>query len=107
MVACMLPQWIITLGARTPFRSGAGKIGKFEDRDYRTIEKIVRKDRGFSGCTIVRADGYYRGEREDTVQIIILEANYEKIRACAQQLRRTFRQSSVLIVCSGAGEFLA
>ena len=103
----MLPQWIITLGARTPVRSDAGKVGRFETQDYRMIEKIVREQSGFEGCTIVRAHGYFQGKGEDTVQIIILEANYERIRACAQLLRTTFRQRSVMVVCAGAGEFLA
>lgn len=102
----MLAQWIITLGSRTPVRTDASRVGKFEEQDYRLIEKIVREDSGFSGCTIVRAKGYFQGKAEDTVQIIVLEANYEKIKACAQLLRETFRQESVMVVCAGVGEFL-
>src|SRR5437588_2803 len=102
----MLPQYIITLGARTVSGNGSGKAGKFEERDYRMIEKIVRVDHAFQGCTIIRAQGFYQEEEEDTVQIIILAENYEKIKACAQELRTTFRQQSVLIVSAGVGEFL-
>jgi hypothetical protein len=102
----MLPQYIITLGARTVCRSGAGRAGKFEEADYRTMEKIVRDEHGFEGCTIIRAQGFYKGEREDTAQIIILAENYEKIKACAQELRNRFGQHSVLIISAGVGEFL-
>ncbi len=102
----MLPQYIITLGARTKFRKIAGKTGRFEEEDYRTIETIVRKERGFPGCTIIRAQGFYKGQKEDTVQIIILTADYGKIVACAQQLRRTFRQQQVLLVLAGVGEII-
>lgn len=94
------------LGARTDYGTGAAKIGKFEDKDYDTIEKIVREEHGFQGCTIIRGKGFYQGREEDTVQVIILEANYEKVKACAQQLRGTFRQQSVLVVSGGVGEFL-
>ncbi len=103
----MLPQYIIILGARSPARTGSGQIGKFEERDYRTIERIVREDHGFEGCTIIRARGSYRGQEEDTAQIIILAENYEKIKACAQELRTTFGQQSVLVISAGVGEFLA
>jgi hypothetical protein len=102
----VLPQYIITLGARTAARSASGKAGKFEEADYGMIEKIVRQKHGFTGCTIIRAKGFYHANDEDTVQIIILAENYEKIKACAQELRSTFRQESVLIVSSGVGEFL-
>jgi hypothetical protein len=102
----MLPQYIITLGARTNFGSGSGKVGKFEESDYWTIEKIVREKHGFQGCTIIRAQGFYQEQEEDTVQIIILEENYEKIKFCAQELRSTFGQESVLVVSAGVGEFL-
>jgi len=102
----MLPQYIITLGAHTEFRTHAGKSGKFEAADYKIIEKIVRKVHGFQGCTIIRAQGFYEGREEDTVQITILEKDYAKIVACAQQLRETFRQNEVLVVSGGVGEFL-
>lgn len=103
----MLPQYIITLGARSACRSDSAKAGKFEEEDYRTIERIVREGHRFEGCTIIRGNGFYRGQQEDTVQIIILEENYEKIRACAQELRSTFRQDSVLVISAGVGEFLS
>jgi hypothetical protein len=102
----MLPQFIITLGARSASGSGSGKAGKFDEKDYATIEQIVREAHGFQGCTIIRAKGFYQGNQEDTVQIIILAENYEKIKACAQELRSTFHQQSVLVVSTGVGEFL-
>lgn len=107
IMAPMLPQYVITLGARTEFRTAAGSAGKFEDDDYRTIERIVREEHGFEGGTIIRARGFYGGQEEDTVQIILLEKNYEKVQACAQELRAAFGQQSVLVICSGVGEFLA
>ncbi len=102
----MLPQYIIILGARSASGSGSGKVGRFEERDYRTMEKIVRQDHGFEGCTIIRARGFYLEQEEDTAQIIVLAENYERIKACAQDLRTTFRQQSVLVISSGVGEFL-
>jgi uncharacterized membrane-anchored protein YitT (DUF2179 family) len=80
----MLPQYIITLGARSPVRTDAGNVGHFDDRDYQTIEKIVREEHGFEGCTVIRAKGFYQGQEEDTVQIILLEEDYQKVKACAQ-----------------------
>lgn len=70
------------------------------------MEDIVRKEHGFLGCTIVRGKGFYEGRGEDTVQIIILDSNYEKVKECAQKLRQVFRQESVLVVGGGVGEFL-
>jgi len=102
----MLPQYIIILGARSASASGSGKAGKFDESDYRMIEKIVREEHGFEGCTMIRAKGFYQQHEEDTVQIIVLAENYEKIKACAQQLRSRFRQESVLVVSAGVGEFL-
>lgn len=102
----MLPQYIITLGARSAGRSESGRAGHFEEKDYALIEKIVREEHGFQGCTIIRAKGFYLANEEDTVQIIILAENYEKIKACAQQLRTVFRQESVLVISAGVGEFL-
>ena len=102
----MLPQYIIILGARSASGSGSGKAGKFKESDYRMIEKIVRKQHGFEGCTMIRAKGFYQQQEEDTVQIIVLTENYEKIKACAQQLRSTFGQESVLVISAGVGEFL-
>ena len=102
----MLPQYIIILGARSALTSDSAKAGKFEEEDYRKIETIVRAGHNFEGCTIIRGNGFYCGQQEDTVQIIILEENYEKIRACAQELRKTFQQNSVLVVSAGVGEFL-
>ena len=43
----MLPQYVITLGARTKGGRVAGKIGKFDEDAYKTMENIVRKERGF------------------------------------------------------------
>jgi len=102
----MLPQYIIVLGARSASGSGSGKAGKFNESDYQMIEKIVRKEHGFEGCTMIRAKGFYQQQEEDTVQIIVLAENYEKIKACAQQLRSQFRQESVLVISAGVGEFL-
>jgi len=102
----MLPQYIIMLGARTSRGAAPGKAGKFVERDYQAIEKIVRQEHGFQGCTIVRAKGFFKGSEEDMVQIVILEENYQKIRSCAQQLRVRFRQKTVLVVSAGVGEFL-
>jgi len=102
----MLPQYIIILGARSASASGSGKAGKFDESDYRMIEKIVREEHGFEGCTMIRAKGFYQQHEEDTVQIIVLAENYEKIKDCAQQLRSRFRQDSVLVVSAGVGEFL-
>ncbi|HLH56439.1 MAG TPA: hypothetical protein VKY92_22820 [Verrucomicrobiae bacterium] len=103
----MLPQYLIILGARSALRSDAAKAGRFESEDYANIERIVRERHGFEGCTIIRANGFYQGQQEDTVQIVILEENYQKIRDCAQELRKAFKQNSVLVVSAGVGEFLS
>lgn len=102
----MLPQYVITLGARTAFRVGTKKNGKFDESDYKKMERIVRVQSGFEGCTIIRARGIYQGKGEDTVQIVILEADYGRIKECAEKLRKTFGQRSVLVASSGMGEFL-
>lgn len=102
----MLPQYIIMLGSRATSGSRPSNARRFEENDYRVMEKIVREVHGFEGCTIIRARGLYRGHREDTAQIIILADNYDRIKACARELRRTFRQQSVLVISAGVGEFL-
>lgn len=102
----MTPQHVITLGARTPNRTPENAVGIFSDTDYATIEKVVRKEHGFQGCTIIRACGFYQGQKEDTVQIIILASDSESVKKCARELLGTFRQRSVLYTCTGTGEFL-
>jgi hypothetical protein len=102
----MLPQYIILLGARSDAKAGAAVAGRFEENDYRTMERIIREEHGFSGCTIIRAKGFFQGQEEDTVQIIVLAENYDKIKLCAQELRARFRQQSVLVISAGVGEFL-
>ena len=102
----MLPQYIIILGDRAAGRGVSGVAGRFNEGDYKEIERIMREEHGFEGCTIIRAKGFYQGQEEDTVQIIILADNYERIKACAQELRSSFRQQSVLVISAGVGEFL-
>jgi hypothetical protein len=102
----MQPLFVITLGARTPFRTRAGAAGMFTTADLTTIEKIVRKERGFQGFSIAKQTGFWNGNPEDSVEIKIICDDLSKIKACAQQLRGTFRQESILVTAQGCGTFL-
>jgi len=102
----MLNQYIITLGARSAGRDGHGAVGVFTQEDYRLMEKIIRKDRRFPGCTIIRCKGFWKGKDEDAVQVLIVSDDYKKVKGLANQLRKTFRQESALLVSAGTGEFL-
>jgi hypothetical protein len=101
----MLPQYIITLGARAIGRGPDAAAGIFNNDDYQSIENIVR-DHGFPGSTIIRCKGSWEGKPEDSVQIIILEKSYDKVEACARQLINHFGQVSVLVSLVGVGELL-
>jgi hypothetical protein len=100
------PLYTIVLGApglsRTETRSG----GVFTNEDLARIEKIVREERGFDGFSIAKLTGFWMGRPEECVEIKILTDDLSTVKACAQHLRATFQQESVLVTCQGTGMFL-
>jgi len=104
----MQTQYVITLGAHSssPTAKASWKLGKFDDVDYQKIIKILRL-RGFPGNTILKGSGLWHGREEDCVQIIILANDYTKVRACANQLRGTFKQHAIMLTIAGVGEFIS
>jgi hypothetical protein len=102
----MEPLYTIVLGARTKHRTKTGREGIFTDDDLATIEKIVRDERKFEGFSLAKLTGFWKGKSEDTIEIKVLCKDLGKVEACAQQLRRTFRQDAVLVTCQGTGMFL-
>lgn len=103
----MQTQYIITLGAHSkdPTAKDMWKAGKFDETDYGNIKKILRL-RGFPGSTILKGTGFWHGKEEDSVQIIILADDYSKVRACANQLRGSFKQQEIMLTIAGVGELL-
>ena len=66
-----------------------------EDKDAKWIENLLSV--GFDGFTIVRAGGFWKGQREESLEIIIYTDNTELIRAIAQQIKHHNKQEAVLI----------
>ena len=104
----MQTQYVLTLGAHSkdPTAKASWKAGKFDQKDYDNINKIVRL-RGFPGSTILKGTGFWQGHEEDSVQIIILADDYAKVKACAHQLRGSFKQQAIMLAIVGVGEVLS
>lgn len=104
----MKTQYVITLGAHStdPAAKDCWKAGKFDEKDYTNINKIVRL-RGFSGSTVLKGTGFWNGREEDSVQVIILADDYAKVKACANQLRGSFKQQAIMLAIVGVGEIVS
>jgi len=103
----MKTQYVITLGAHSSAADAKAcwKAAKFDGKDYETINKIVRL-RGFTGSTVLKGTGFWNGREEDSVQIIILAEDYSKVKACANQLRGSFKQQAIMVAITGVGELI-
>lgn len=67
-----------------------------EDKDAKWIENLLSIV--FDGFTIVKADGFWKGIKEKSLEIIIYTDNTELIRAIAEQIKHHNNQEAVLIV---------
>lgn len=56
----------------------------------------------FASFTVSTAEGYFRGQREDTLVFQVATLEPEKIKALAAQLAAVFDQDGVGIVCPSA-----
>lgn len=69
-----------------------------EDKSAKWIENLLSV--GFDGYTIIKADGYWKGTREKSLEIIIYTGNTELIRAIAQQIKHHNKQEAVMITAT-------
>ena len=103
----MQPLYTIVLGAPGLSRTRTRIPGVFAHKDLERIEKIVREERGFQGFSIAKLTGFWMGRPEECVEIKILTDDLSRVKACAQHLRATFKQESVMVTCQGTGTFLS
>ena len=102
----MQPLYTIILGAPGPNAARPATGGVFTHDDLVRIENIVREDTGLHGFSLSKLNGFWMGQPEECVEIKILTDDLSKVKACAQHLRQTFRQESVLVTVQGTGTFL-
>ena len=102
----MQPLYTIVLGAPTSPRTDSATGGVFGNEDLQNIEKIIREERGFHSFSMAKLTGFWMGKPEECVEIKILTDDLSKVKACAQHLRATLKQESVLVTCQGTGTFL-
>jgi hypothetical protein len=71
--------------------------------DYKKIEEIVSKTS--KNYTLIRAQGYWQGQLEDTAVIVLALTNDERavdrIQKCCGELLREFKQYAVMCQLSG------
>jgi hypothetical protein len=67
-----------------------------EDKNKREILRLT--GRRFESFTVQPTTGYYRGKRERSIVLEIVDAQPRQINALAEQLRRMNGQKSVLIL---------
>jgi len=103
----MKTQYIITLGSRSNVSNAkpGWRAGRFDETDYANINTIVRNS-GFPGSTVTRCKGFWNGQEEDSVQIVILADDRKKVDGCAHELRGSFQQQAVMLSVAGTGEIL-
>ena len=56
----------------------------------------------FASFTVSKAEGYYRGQREDSLVFHVATQELEKVKDLAAQLAAVFGQDGVGIVCPSA-----
>lgn len=96
----MKPLYSIVVVAWSPTRGRRGAPGKFSLKDLKAIEQVVREEKGFDGFSIAKLTGFWMCAPEECVDPHP-ERRYGRIKACAEQLRTTFRQESVLLTRQG------
>jgi hypothetical protein len=103
----MKPLYSIVLAIRSSSRNKKDKASAFSGKDMRTIERIVRTEKGFDGFSMAKLTGFWMGSVEECVEIRILSGRARKVKDCAQKLRRAFKQDSVLLTRQGTGTFVS
>ena len=66
-----------------------------ENKNLGQVEKILRKD--FEGFTILKAEGHWRLQKENTLVIEIETTDLEKIKKVAKDIKVANNQEAVLI----------
>lgn len=66
-----------------------------QNKDAKWIERLLSF--GFDGYTIVKADGFWKGAREKSLEIIIYTSNTRLIRQIAEQIKHHNKQEAVFI----------
>jgi hypothetical protein len=71
-----------------------------EDKNREAIEKICSEV--FDGFTIIHANGYYKGIKENTIiiEIVVSIPDLRAIKYLADNIKRLNHQESVLITCN-------
>lgn len=66
-----------------------------ENKNLAWIERLLSI--GFDGFTVVKGLGYWRGQKEKTLEILIYTANTELVRAIAERIKHHNKQEAVLV----------
>lgn len=66
-----------------------------EDKNEKWIENLLSI--GFDGFTVVKAAGFWKGQKEKSLEIIIYTDNTLLIRAMAERIKHHNKQEAVLI----------
>ena len=79
---------------------GSPASGRISD-DYRQ-QAVQLCASIFASFTVTRAEGYFRGQREDSLVFHVATQELEKVKDLAAQLAAVFGQDGVGIVCPSA-----
>jgi hypothetical protein len=66
-----------------------------ENKDAKWIENLLSL--GFDGFTIVKGAGFWKGEKEKSLDIIIYTDNTFLVRAMAERIKAHNKQDAVLV----------
>lgn len=66
-----------------------------ENKNEKWIENLLSI--GFDGFTVVKAAGFWKGQKEKALEIVIYTANTELVRAMADRIKHHNKQEAVLI----------
>jgi len=66
-----------------------------ENKDQKWIENLLSV--GFDGFTIVRGEGFWKGFKEKSLEIIIYTDNAYLVRAIADRIKYHNKQEAVLV----------
>jgi len=61
----------------------------------RKIIKVLAKY--FDGFTMVKATGFYKGEKENSFILYFYDTTLERVTDCAEELREELKQESVIV----------
>ena len=68
-----------------------------EDVDRQAVIPVTSE--AFENFTLHETIGYYRGEREDSIVLEIVDAEETDVQSLAEKIRKLTGQKSVLIMC--------